>query len=384
MENRDNNPFQSFWMAGYECSDQLNAFGNRVDLLEETEHDVRILRDYQDLKIFGIKTVREGIRWSKVEKHPYQYDFQHLIPILHASAHTGVQVVWDICHFGYPDDLTPLHPMFPRRFAAVCRAFLEFLRQEDSTHTPIITPINEVSFISWLGGEANGTSPYCSGFGWEVKYKLMKAYIEGIEAILEVNPSTRILSTEPLINITGWIHDPELHHAGWQHNNQFQVLDILSGRICPELRGREEYVDIIGLNFYFNNQWIHHPYETIGWNERPPHPLWRDLSSLVEDVYQRYHKPIIISETSHPLEDRPRWIKMIGREASKILDNNIPFWGVCLYPIIDRPDWDHLHDWHKSGLWDIYPPDKTRILYQPYAEALLRVMTHLRYEKGIT
>ena len=27
------NPFASFWMGGYECTDKLNAFGNRVDFL---------------------------------------------------------------------------------------------------------------------------------------------------------------------------------------------------------------------------------------------------------------------------------------------------------------------------------------------------------------
>jgi UDP-galactopyranose mutase len=27
--------------------------------------------------------------------------------------------------------------------------------------------------------------------------------------------------------------------------------------------------------------------------------------------------------------------------------------GVCLYPIIDRPDWEDLNHWHNSGLWDM-------------------------------
>ena len=26
--------FQSFWMGGFECSDQVNCFGDRVDLLQ--------------------------------------------------------------------------------------------------------------------------------------------------------------------------------------------------------------------------------------------------------------------------------------------------------------------------------------------------------------
>jgi hypothetical protein len=52
----------------------------------------------------------------------------------------------------------------------------------------------------------------------------------------------------------------------------------------------------------------------------------------------------------------------------------VPLWGVCLYPIIDRPDWDHFTPWHQAGLWDAElhsdgQPDH-RVLYEPYAKAL--------------
>src|SRR5678815_37270 len=68
-------PFKSFWMAGFECTDKLNAFGERVYLLNTTGHLALIDDDYQRLSVFGIRTVREGLRWSQVEKIPYQYDW---------------------------------------------------------------------------------------------------------------------------------------------------------------------------------------------------------------------------------------------------------------------------------------------------------------------
>jgi hypothetical protein len=91
--------------------------------------------------------------------------------------------------------------MFARRFAALCRAFVEFYRSQRPDEVLIVTPINEVSFMSWLGGDVRGTSPYCVGQGWEVKYGLMRAYIEGTAALREADPGIRILTTEPLINI---------------------------------------------------------------------------------------------------------------------------------------------------------------------------------------
>lgn len=350
------NPFKSFLMGGFECADHLNAFGNRVDLFSASGHDKNLTQDYDNLNILKIKTVREGIRWSKVETRPYEYDWSALEHMLILAKEKNIQIIWDICHFGFPDDLTPLHPMFARRFAQLCREFVIKYRSLDPDGELIITPINEVSFLSWLGGEVKGTSPYCIGQGWEVKYALMKAYIEGIELMKEVDPSVRIMITEPLISIVS--NNPSdnlaLLKAEEKHFEQFQVHNILCGKICPELRGKPEYLDIIGVNYYYNNQWINETHETIPWAELPPHPLYRSLEMLVETVFTRYGRPIVISETSHPGEDRAKWLKSVTEECLSILEKGIPLFGCCIYPLIDRPDWDHLDLWHHSGIWDIH------------------------------
>jgi len=361
-------PFQAFWMGGYECTDQLNAFGNRVDFLNVTNHLELLDQDYQDLKPFGIGTVREGIRWSFVEKTPYQYDWSTVQVLLDAGKRHGIQQVWDLCHFGYPDDLTPLHPMFARRFAALCRAFVDFYRSQRPDDTLIVTPINEVSFMSWLGGEARGTSPYCVGQGWEVKYRLMKGYVEGVAALREADPSIRILTTEPLINVVAppWADEDHRRRINEHHNYQFQSVDILAGRMCPELGGRPEFVDILGFNFYYDNQWQLDPYERIPWNEKPADSRWRPLNELLMAAHQRYNRPVVITETSHPGIDRPKWTQMIAKECALALRKGVPLWGVCLYPIIDRPDWDHLTPWHQSGLWDA----ELRTDGQPHHRAL--------------
>ena len=352
----NNNPFKSFLMGGFECADQQNAFGNRVDLYKTSGHDQYLEADYDQLNELGIKTVREGIRWSAVETKPYQYDWREVDRMISVSQAKGIQVVWDICHFGFPDDLTPLHPMFSRRFSHLCREFVIRYRSLIPEGTLVITPINEVSFISWLGGDVRGTSPYCVGQGWEVKYGLMKAYIEGIEMMKEVDPSVRILITEPLVSIVS--NDPgnvdALLFAEEKHFEQFQVHDILSGIMCPELGGKPEYLDIIGVNYYYNNQWINETHEFLPWAEEPPHPLFRSLHSLVETVFTRYGRPMIIAETSHPGEDRAKWIRSITKECKTILRSGLPLLGCCYYPIIDRPDWDDLEDWHHSGIYDIF------------------------------
>ncbi|HEX8425596.1 amine oxidase [Hymenobacter sp.] len=369
-------PFQSFWMAGYECTDQLNCFGHRVDFLPLTGHLQLLDQDYQDIRQHNLSTVREGIRWSHIEKIPYQYDWSTVRTMLAAGRRHGIQQIWDICHFGYPDDLTPLHPLFAERFTALCRAFVQFYRSEQPEGQLIVTPINEVSFVSWLGGDVRGTSPYCVHQGWEVKYGLMRAYIQGVAAMREIDPTVRILTTEPLINIiprAGATRDEKLRAAQY-HDNQFQAVDMLTGRMCPELGGRPEYVDMLGFNFYYDNQWDMEPRTRIPWADQPADRRWRPLRHLLAAAHKRYNRPVVLTETSHPGHDRPHWMAMIGRECAAALRMGVPLWGVCLYPILDRPDWDFLdQDWHRSGLWDAVPqPDgpPLRVLHEPYAKAL--------------
>lgn len=38
--------FGSFIFGGYQCADQINARGNRINLLDETQHDQRVDHDY--------------------------------------------------------------------------------------------------------------------------------------------------------------------------------------------------------------------------------------------------------------------------------------------------------------------------------------------------
>jgi beta-glucosidase/6-phospho-beta-glucosidase/beta-galactosidase len=377
------NPFTSFWMAGFECTDQLNAFGNRVDFLQLTGHLDRLDEDYKKLGLFHIKTVREGIRWSQVETAPYTYNWETVGYMIEKAKAHHIQQVWDLCHFGFPGDLTPLHPHFSGRFVALCESFIHFYRSKVPVGPLIVTPVNEVSFLSWLGGDVAGTAPYCKNNGWEVKYALMRAYIKSIEAMKRIDGTIRILTTEPLVNMVPPLNatEAQLAFAVQQHEQQFQVLEMLSGNICPELGGQPAYLDLLGFNYYYNNQWIAGTGEFLPWQNEIPDSRWKPLRALLQDAYQRYQRPLVLSETSHPLEDRPLWIEFIAKECAAVLHNNIPLLGICWYPIIDRPDWDHLDCWHQSGLWDLLdvPSSTARSLHQATATAVLQAQRLLQH-----
>ncbi|MCH5598835.1 amine oxidase [Niabella ginsengisoli] len=369
----DINPFKSFWMGGFECSDHLNVHGDRIDLLSLTGHLDQINDDYKLLSTFNISTIREGVRWSQVEYRPFKYRWNDVETIILAAKNHDIQVVYDLCHFGFPDDLSPCHPHFVKRFVRFCESFLTFYKKLRPDDSPIITPINEVSFLAWLGGDVAGTAPYTINMGWQVKYSLMKAYIAGIAAMKAIDPTVRFLSVEPLIHVIPDQTDLLLCKQAAEFNeSQFQCLDMLCGKICPELGGKPEYLDIVGLDYYHNSQWYHPSRNTVNWKNQETIEDVKSLSELLLNAYHRYKRPIILSETSHTMEHRSQWISMVTNECDKVMASGVPFWGICIYPLIDRPDWDQLDLWHRSGIWDIDVADSglSRKLYQPYAETL--------------
>jgi beta-glucosidase/6-phospho-beta-glucosidase/beta-galactosidase len=338
-------PFKTFFMGGYECADHINNRGHRVDLLAATGHDVKAEEDYQQLAAAGIHTVREGIRWSFVEKQPQVYDFSEVQNRMAAAQKWGIQQVWDICHFGYPDGLMPSHPQFANRFADLCKAFVKLYHQY-SSHPLVITPINEISFLSWLGGDARGTIPFAINSGFDVKYFLCRAAIKGIEAIKEIDPSAQIMMVEPLIRVHPRTGQPVCENIKGFNEAQYQAMDIVTGRMCPELGGKPEYLDLAGFNYYYNNQWEHCG-PTLGWCKVKRRTCFSDL---LHDAFLRYGKPVVLSETGHFGEDRAKWMEQITEDCIKALQKGVDLKGLCLYPVLDRPDWDEGHN-IDCGIW---------------------------------
>jgi len=357
--------FKSFIFGGFECADQINARGRRVDLLEETQHSRRVDEDYSELSELGILTVREGICWSRVEPVPGCYDFEEVLGRIKSAQKYGIEQIWDVVHFGYPADIYPGHPLFTARLVGLCQAFTSFYAQHALTRLKVV-PINEISFISWLSGEVAGAAPFMRRNGWELKYQLCKAAIQGIKAIRSLMPTAEVFLVEPLI----WVHagtPADLLQADLENGYQFQTADIVTGRICPELGGDPSLIDGIGANYYWNCQW-QLGYGSLPWPD--PCGFRRPVSQLLAMVWERYGKPIFISETGHFGSGRALWISEIFSESLKALQMGVDLRGICLYPLVDRPDWDNLYCYHHSGLWDL-TEDKDRMANLPYVEAIM-------------
>jgi len=358
--------FQSFLMGGFECSTHRRRRGSeRLDLIESTRHDEFAEDDYERLSKMGMRTARDGVRWHLIEREPFVYDFSSLENQVRAMQNTGIQIIWDLFHYGYPDDLDIFSPEFIERFAAFAAATAEYLQSETDGKL-FICPVNEISFFSWIAGDAAHFYPFERKRGNELKKQLVKATIKSIDAIRAVAPDARFIQTDPAIHVTTRKRDATSRRRAENYRQaQFEAFDMLCGRLKPELGGAPEYLDIIGLNYYFHNQWFYPNRRKIARG----HELYRPFNEILVEYQRRYNRPILIAETGIEDDERADWFRYVCEQSQIAVDRGVRLEGVCLYPIVNHPGWDDDRHCH-NGLWCYADDFGMRDVHEPLAEEI--------------
>ncbi len=346
--------FPTFFLTGFECSSFVWKDRGRRDLAAETQHRQRAREDYAALRDLGIAVAREGIPWPLVDRGG-AYDLAPFVdPLVDAMNAAQVLPIWDLCHYGHPDDVDPFGPDFVDRFARYCRAAAEYVvPRVRGPHC--FTPINEITFWGFCGGEWGWVAPF--GRDRATRHRLRKvlceAAIAGVRAIRDVDPEARMVHTEPLIQVVPPTDRPDLADEARHEavDDAFFAWDVLAGRLHPELGGAPEILDVVGANCYAFGQMEYRasgPHHAMA----PRDPRIRPLCDMLGDAWERYHRPMIIGETSGMGDGRAAWLKDVMEESLAAVNRGIDLHGVCLYPAVDMPDW-HTGAWLHNGLLDV-------------------------------
>lgn len=327
--------FDSFFIAGFECATHRRRDGTRVDSIAAQRHDALARQDYLLARNAGLKTARDGLRWHLIEGRPGERDWSSWLPMLRAAREARVQVVWDLWHYGTPDWLDIFSPGFPERLAAFAEAAAE-LHRDESDAVPWWCPLNEINFFSFIAGEVPEFHPYASGRAVELKRQLVRAGVAVADAVRRVDPRARILWCEPAIQVHPDDHSPEAQAAAQARQaSQYEAFDMLSGRSHPDLGGRPDVLDVVGLNFYPHNQFC-----TTGAPVPLGHFAWRPFGGLLDAAWARYGRPIVITETGAENCGRAAWLHYVCGEVEDARDRGVPVEGVCWYPVTDYAGWD--------------------------------------------
>ena len=110
---------------------------------------------------------------------------------------------------------------------------------------------------------------------------------------------------------------------------------MLCGRVAPELGGSDSHLDILGVNFYSDNQWFHNdggiPFGSAD---------YRPFSDMLAELHRRYRPPVLITETGAEGEASGSWLRYVAGEVRLAIQQQVPVTGLCIYPIADYPGWE--------------------------------------------
>ena len=168
---------------------------------------------------------------------------------------------------------------------------------------------------------------------------------------------------EPLVRVVplGSV-DEALHMNGWQ----YESFDMIAGRICPELGRHPDLLGTIGVNIYPTGQWhLEGSIIPLGHHDH------RSIGEMLVDLWHRYGRPIVISETGCEGAGRSAWLHYVCDEVRTAIAQGFPIRGICLYPIAAYPGWDDGRPC-EAGLLG-YPDEQgVRPTYQPQADEITR------------
>lgn len=321
--------FRSFAWGGFEGASHHRFDRRRVDSIAGTAHDRWAFQDHEILKRCGVETAREAFRWHLVERGAGLYDWSSARGQVQGALEAGVEVIWDICHWGLPEGLDVMDRDWPRRLADFAVACARMLEQEGAPAAGLV-PVNEIAFWAWAGGETGRFAPFRVGQGDMLKAQLVRGHLTAVDALRDAGVRAPIVLCEPLI----WVAPQDESERAVRDASRYRAAALDS--VAAILDADPSAVDMLGLNHYPHNQWV-----LGGPRIAADDANYRRLSLLLGDVLKRFPVPLALAETGAEEPDGDAWLAYVTEELKAAQRADIFLEGVCIYPVMDYAGWDN-------------------------------------------
>lgn len=372
------------WALGIEDTFVPHESSRTGRLLDEyilTGHDRRWRDDLRLVAELGVRWLRYGIPWYRVNPAPGRFDWSWTDEVLpYLVEDLGVQPIIDLVHYGAPLwlDGTFLAPDYPQRVAeyagAVAERYGSLIRQW--------TPLNEPRVHAHFAGRAGIWPPYRRGErGFlAVFVALARGMARTMDAIRAAVPDAELVHVEALsvIEAARPALEPEVAR---RLEIPFLALDLVEGRVdaghplrpwlldhgipvhhLEELERPGRRMDIFGGNFYPQAScWV-----VEGEPDRPRSRRRQgtadDLAEALQVAAGRSDRPVMLTETSvgGSVRARGRWLEAVAGVVTDVRAAGVPLLGATWFPAFSLFSWDYRRGRRPPeaylvhmGLWDL-------------------------------
>ncbi len=342
--------------TGIECSyPTIRNGAYRMDELETTQHYARWREDVQLTHDLGIRFLRYGVPYHRVNTGSGHYDWSFMDEVLAEMQRFHIEPLIDLCHFGMPDWLgnSFQNPDFPPAFAAYAKAFAQRY-----PWVTLYTPVNEIfvcAKFSGLFGWWNEQEATDRAFLTATRH-MAAATLLAMREILAIQPQAIFIQSESSEYTHSNCGCPEGHkRVEWENAVRFLALDLLYGHevqapihawLMDNGMSHAEYSwfmnqnlharCIMGNDYYVTNERIlQHDGavaqvgEVFGWY------------LVTREYYERYHKPVMHTETNRvEADDSVAWLWKQWQNVLRMRAEGIPVLGFTWYSLTHQVDWD--------------------------------------------
>lgn len=384
------------WSVGIEDTfvPQVYKKGERsLDEYELTQHYRFWQGDLDLAKELGVQMIRYGVPWYKANPSRGKYDWKWTDQVLdYLVVKNEIDPIIDLVHFGTP---LWLHGEFsdisyPKY---LCDYVGEFVRRYKHL-VRYYTPVNEPMITAMLCGTGGVDLPYHwppylrgpEGFVALLK-NLCKGAILTIRTIREIDPQAVIVYVEATM-LYETKADYLREEAKLRQDRTYLSWDLVTGRVNEahpfysrllahglteeEISWFQENrvdFDVAGLNYYphWGGRELYQEEDVV--KERLLNGGVVALASLIRTRYERYSKPIFITETGVPGSDaqKVRWLEESLAEIRRLRESGIIVIGYTWWPLFDAISWEYRTSGRPLeecithvGLWRLDPQrDKT-------------------------
>lgn len=356
------NDLPFLWATGIEDTfiPQARPGLRALDEYELTQHYKYWKRDFDLVAETGVKAVRWGIPWYRVQPAPDKWEWQWTDKALDYLVNVkGITPILDLMHYGTPLWLENsfINASYPQRVA-------EYVCEVVQRYKPLVryyTPLNEPMVNADRCGSKAEWPPYLCGDDGYIKLTLAlaKGIVLTTQAIKAEQPDAITVQVEALSHT--FTKESALQEQADNNNaRQYLCFDLTTGGVSDDytliqylrkhgatdsefdwFRKNAVTFDFFGVNFY---PWSYSELRKSSngsIKNITGNTAGAEIAVVLREAYKRYHMPIIVTETSANADvaGRAKWMDETLDTVRALRVEGIPVVGYTWFPLFTMVDW---------------------------------------------